>query len=161
MPRNYSNPVVGSGVYTGQATVYPKYAPLYSGVNGDAYYATSQSAFSPSWSTEVFFWDPSIESEASSNIRVNEIRFGDGYSQRYEDGINTQPLILSMIFANRPLAEALGMMHFLHEKGGARSFLYTPQAPYNQQRKFICKEFSHKQNFFNNVTVNAKFEQVF
>lgn len=107
-----------------------------------------------------FTWRPSYQGDADLSPRLKVIKFGDGYEQRVRDGINSTLIKLNMIFAERDIQEATAILHFLHTREGAESFLYTPTQPLNKLMRFSCKELTYSENFANSFTINAKFEQV-
>ena len=46
-----------------------------------------------------FFWKPSYNMSTTHAPRVKSIKFGDGYEQRFKDGINNSLLSISLIIA--------------------------------------------------------------
>ncbi len=107
-----------------------------------------------------FIWRPSYDGENDLSPRVKTIKFGDGYEQRVRDGINNTLIKMNLIFANRDIYEATAIIHFLYARAGSESFLFTPTQPLNKLLLFTCKEYTFVENFANNITINAKFEQV-
>jgi phage-related protein len=106
-----------------------------------------------------FIWKPSYNSPADHSPKVRSIQFADGYEQRIPDGLNNNLLILNLTFELRDLPEAAAILHFLHTRKGSESFVFTPPAPYAERKKFICKDWSHNEVFFNNHSIRAKFEE--
>ena len=92
--------------------------------------------------------------------RTKNIKFGDGYEQRFKDGINNDLLSLSLNFDGRDLLEAKAILHFLESKNGAESFFFRPPSPYDALRKFTSSEFSSSIIFKNNINITATFKQV-
>lgn len=108
---------------------------------------------------DTFTWTPDYSANLSKKPRVNSAKFGDGYSQRVGEGINTNPKMWSVGFTVAPaVGDAIDA--FLDTKGGALSFLWTPPRE-SVARAFICPEWSKSESSYGEVTVNAKFEQVF
>jgi hypothetical protein len=91
--------------------------------------------------------------------RVKSIAFGDGYSQRVRDGINTNPQTWSLSFSNRTDIEADAIDAFLTARGGYESFDWTPYG--ESAGKYVCKEWSKSLDGFNRNTIQAVFEQIF
>lgn len=107
----------------------------------------------------IFLWTPSYRSNTNNEPRVNQIQFGDGYSQRLEDGINNVLLNLELNFDNRDLNEATAILHFLYVRKGVESFLFTARPPFGKQKRFICKQWSDTSNFYNDISIRARFEE--
>ena len=115
---------------------------------------------SPTGTRPYFFWKPSYGVQVSNTPRAKSIRFGDGYEQRFRDGINNNLLILSISFDSVEEKEATAISHFLDDKGGVDDFFYLPPSPHQVLSKFICREWQTVFNFDNNFSVSATFEQV-
>lgn len=109
--------------------------------------------------TREFFWKPSLGLEVSQKPRVKEIALGAGYTQIYQDGINESLLELNLSFNNRSDNEAYAILHFLEQHYGCIPFQFTPPAPYDQKKSFVCEEWQHTYNYKNNHSITAKFNQ--
>lgn len=106
-----------------------------------------------------FIWKPSYNSSSDHTPRVKTIQFDDGYEQRIADGINNNLLSLSLSFDLRDLTEARAILHFLYARQGSESFFFMPPPPYETVKKFVCKEWSHNEVFFNNHSIRARFDE--
>lgn len=109
--------------------------------------------------TRDFFWKPSLSLNVSSAPRMQEINVGGSYTQIYSDGINENLLNLDLQFNNRSDEEAYAILHFLEQKLGQKPFNFTPPAPYNRKKNFVCQEWSHTYNYKNNHSISARFEE--
>ena len=108
----------------------------------------------------TFTWTPSFGSPESSQPKVLETDFGDGYSQRVRMGLNSDPKTWDLRFDNRADAERDQIRNFLEARGGAEAFDWTTL--YGQTgRKWICKEWNIDPTHANNNQIRAKFQQVF
>ena len=107
-----------------------------------------------------FFWLPSYGSSIKLQPKVKVIKFGDSYEQRTPDGINTTLLEIDYVFSNRTLQESTAILHFLKQLAGATTFVHTPSAPYDSQRKFVCRAWDNDFAFIDNFNIRAKFEEV-
>lgn len=107
-----------------------------------------------------FIWAPSYSSNVEVTPAVKRIQFGGGYEQRVEDGINNILLQINLKFDQRDINEATAIIHFLTKRRGVESFLYTPAPPYNTQGRYVCRSWSHVSDFYNNISISAKFDQV-
>lgn len=101
----------------------------------------------------------------STAPRIREVKFGDGYSQRAQDGINYLNEGWDLTFANRSFTEIFNMESFLETKGGVTSF--TWQAPGETEVKVICRDWSVNTLYHTGTnatsigTLTAKFERVY
>lgn len=76
----------------------------------------------------------------ASAPRVRETKFGDGYSQRVQDGINYMNESWDLTFNNRSFTDISTMRTFLEGKGGVVAFTWTP--PGETEIKVICRDWS-------------------
>jgi len=106
-----------------------------------------------------FFWKPSYNSSSNNEPKTRYIQYGDGYEQRYVDGINSNPFNFDLNFDYRTDAEATAIIHFLYTRRGVESFWFKAPAPYDEFRKYIAKQWTHTPVFSNNNTIRVKFEQ--
>ena len=109
--------------------------------------------------TRDFFWKPSIGLSVDQKPRMKEVAMGTSYTQIYRDGINESLLNLDLQFNNRDDDEAYAILHFLEQHLAYLPFRFTPPAPYDSQRNFVCQQWSHKYNYKNNHSISAKFEE--
>lgn len=107
-----------------------------------------------------FIWKPSYDFENDNKPRIKTIQFGDGYSQDIRDGINNLLLNYNFNFNNRDLREATAILHFLTTRSGSESFLFLCPMPRGVNFRFKVKQWTDKQNFFNNYSITAAFTQV-
>jgi phage-related protein len=95
-----------------------------------------------------------------SKPRVNSASFGDGYSQRFAVGINTQDDTWSLTFRNRTIEDINAIITFLEDKKGATYFLWTPVGE-TTQVKVICSEWSVDYNSEFSKSLSCKFTRVY
>ena len=104
---------------------------------------------------------PSYGSAGDTGFRVLEANFGDGYSQRAADGLNSVGRVWSLTWENRPDADIATIYDFLIDKLGFEAFLWTAPdeaAP----RKWICGEDISKTPVATGyATIRCEFEEVF
>ena len=103
-----------------------------------------------------FFFIPSYNSNIEVRPAIKKIQFGDGFSQRSIDGVNSILLPFSLTFDKRTDAEARAILHFLEMRKGL-SFILTPPFPWNIKKVFVCESFRHSQIFANNHSISAEF----
>jgi phage-related protein len=110
----------------------------------------------------IFNYVPSYGSQLNCEPRLLEAPFGDGYSQRAGDGINTDPQNWPLVFEPFTNDEADAIEAFFKARlaaGGLEAFDWTP--PFKASAKFICRSWSRSYDRFNSNTIHALFEQVF
>ncbi len=76
----------------------------------------------------------------SSQPRIRQTQFGDGYSQRSQDGINYMSDSWELTFNNRTYTDISAMITILETKGGVTAFTWTP--PGSTEIKVICSDWS-------------------
>jgi phage-related protein len=109
--------------------------------------------------TREFYWRPSLSLSVNQSPRLNTIISQNGYNQVYRDGINESLLKLNLEFNGRSDHEIKAILHFLEQHYGAVPFAFSPPAPYESIKNFVCLEWEHRYNFKNNHSVRAVFEQ--
>mgnify|MGYP003657162145 CR=1 FL=1 len=107
-----------------------------------------------------FIWTPAYNMSVTHQPRVKSIKFGDGYEQRIQDGINNDLLKVSLVFDGRDMKESTSILHFLESRLGKDFFFFTPPSPYNTRRKFTCQEFSSSLVSQGVMNISASFNQV-
>lgn len=107
-----------------------------------------------------FIWIPSYNKRVNHSPKSKTIKFGDGYEQRTQDGINNELLNISLSFDGRDLLETEAILNFLYRMKGYLGFIYTPSAPYNSQKLYVCRNYEATQVFFNNFSITATFDEV-
>jgi phage-related protein len=104
--------------------------------------------------------NPAPGSTVTTTPRVRLVRFGDGYSQRTRDGLNTIERERRLIWREIPKAHAHAIVAFLEARGGAEAFWYTfPGEP--APEKVICPSWSEQPEAVNVSTVTAAFQRVY
>jgi phage-related protein len=110
----------------------------------------------------AFTWTPDFGASNNPKQSVIESRFGDGYSQRQQVGLNGSADVWSVTFGNRSADEAGQITDFLEARGGVEAFDWTPPGA-SYPARFICRSgnWSVTTVKFNLYSISAKFEQVF
>jgi phage-related protein len=131
-------------------------------LNGGAAGAIS-TIYNPAW-TSGFMFVPSYSSALNTETRKIEAKFGDGYSQRQRDGLNSNTYSWKLNFENRSDRESRAICNFIDDKGGVDSFNLLMPANVlvtNPLLKYIAVNPQVNTNSFNLNNVNADFIQVF
>lgn len=108
----------------------------------------------------TFTYIPDIGAQVEYKLRFKEAKFGDGYEQRYADGLNSVSEVWSLAFTNRDNTDIDAIITFLKARAGVEVFDW--ETPNGDTLKFRCKQFS-KGIPVNGVISDASavFEQVF
>lgn len=109
----------------------------------------------------VFTWIPALNAQKAVKPRVLLAKFGDGYSQRVPDGLNTMLRTYSVQFTNRVQAECDAIEAFLIAQGGVLSFDWTPIG--GAAGKWICgvpSGWTRTELGLGIATIAATFEEV-
>lgn len=86
---------------------------------------------------ETLIYSPLVSSTGKADFRVRELQFGDGYSQRAPDGINTDLRTYSLEFRGRA-DYVQEVSNFFTRHKGVKAFKWKPQDRDNE-RLFTCK----------------------
>ena len=108
----------------------------------------------------TFNWVISGGTKKRSKPRVLRNQFGDGYSQRIADGINTDAKTWDVAIQYRTTTEADAIEAFLDARGGVDSFDWTPPLSATAI-KVICQTWDRDIAHGAAQAISAVFEQVF
>lgn len=101
---------------------------------------------------------PSLSSSFEEEPRILRVDFGDGYSQRVADGLNSNQMKVTLNFDVLTSVELGTIRTFLSARGGYEAFTYTlPQEV--SARKWICPRWNHQPNG-NLFSLSAELEEV-
>jgi len=106
-----------------------------------------------------FEFAPLTRLQAKNKPRRLESHFGDGYSQRTADGINTNPREWDVSFAFDSEATMDTIDDFFETKAGVTAFTWTP--PGKPEGTFICSEWNRSYPEKTRSIITAVFLQVF
>lgn len=108
----------------------------------------------------TFSYIADAQPDAPRAPATNNAKFGDGYEQRSEAGINSLPEIWEVSFTNRDLSEANAIDTFFKDRKGVTYFQWT--TPTGVSGNFICRSWNYKRvNAILASITAARFEQVF
>jgi len=107
---------------------------------------------------QLFTWVPDEGSTQSVEPRVLLAKFGDGYEQRTNDGINHMPEVWSVSFSGNT-TEIGSIVAFLKAHGGSVKFDWV--TPFSDLLVFVCKKWSISRQVTGVHTLTAEFNQVF
>ncbi|MDE8343586.1 MAG: phage tail protein [Acidocella sp.] len=89
----------------------------------------------------TFAFIPDFSAQVMYQPNVVVAKFGDGYEQRVQFGINANPQKWSLNFRRRLDAEANAIDAFLQAAGALASFFWTPPGQ-TVPLKFLCRKWS-------------------
>jgi phage-related protein len=107
---------------------------------------------------ETFTWCAKIEPVGQVDFRVKSSKFGDGYEQRAQDGINNKSQSWPLTFVAKE-AQIKEIRDFLDRQAGASPFYWT--APLADQLLYRCKTYQITPMGADMYTLSATFEQAF
>ena len=107
-----------------------------------------------------FIWIPSYNKSVNHSPKSKTVKFGDGYEQRTQDGINNELLSIDLSFNSRDLYETEAILNFLFRMNGYLSFIFIGNAPYDSEKLFVCRNYNSSPVFYDNFNVSATFEEV-
>ncbi len=107
--------------------------------------------------TATFTWIPDTGAKLTKEPRLRSAKFGDGYEQRAQDGINANMQKRELSFSGRGLGECDLITAFLDARGGTEAFYYTHSR--DIQRLWICRSWSSTDSVASGDVV-ATFEEV-
>lgn len=108
----------------------------------------------------IFTYVPDRGYTRNTKPKVLVYQFGDGYSQRIPDGLNSIRYDYSLTFNNRSIPEANAIIQFFEGTFGAEYFLWTPPQE-TTQIKVIASDWSNTYESAISRTVSVNFTQVF
>lgn len=108
----------------------------------------------------IFNFTPSKAFSKSAKTRVITAQFGDGYSQRIPDGINSVVREWNISFNNNSIIQINSIEDFFNLHKGSTPFLWIPPGE-SVQYTVICPEWTRTYNSHLSATISAKFTQVF
>ncbi len=119
-----------------------------------------QGTFNDGTVTKPYFgWKLSYNWTNPHQPKVKTISFGDGFAQNIRDGLSNDLLTFDATFENRSLDESTAILHFFYIRAGSESFFFIPPDPYATLKRFLVKNYTPKQNFYDNYSISAHFEE--
>lgn len=107
-----------------------------------------------------FTYRPTYGVEASTKPRVLEATFGDGYTQRVANGMNTMMETWNLTFSNLPESVAVAIDTFFRARGGVEAFTWKTPRDSVATKNFLCREWKTVYADEDKSSVQASFEQV-
>lgn len=107
----------------------------------------------------TFTFTPDFGAAGTTKPRVRTAQFGDGYQQRVQDGINSQPRSWSLSFVNRDDTETDAIEAFFLAAAGVSSFGWTP--PRGAAGRWVCPEWEVTVVRHGLNSISATFHEVF
>ena len=104
--------------------------------------------------------DPIRATKPVTNTRILQAPFGDGYTQRAGDGINTIIQRWTVEWNCLDSTSSDELIDFFEARGGYESFLWTPPGD-SREKKFVCKQWTETHPGNSKKGLTASLEQVF
>jgi len=104
--------------------------------------------------------NPIYNARISPKPSVNVISFGDGFEQRYTEGLNQNPITLNLVFEVNQ-SEANTAVEFLDDqiKNGTSFNYRLPNE--SVTRKYVCTTYPRTIPFLDRIRLSCVFRQVF
>jgi phage-related protein len=103
---------------------------------------------------------PTYGAQKTSQPKVRQVQFGDGYSQRLTVGLNQDPKVWSLTWEVSE-TDSDTIETFLNARAAdGASFDWTPPDEATAY-KWICYDWSKSIPYLNRATIQASFTQVF
>jgi phage-related protein len=103
---------------------------------------------------------PSYGAQKTSQPKVRQIKFGDGYAQRATVGLNQNPKSWTLTW-EISATDAVTIEAFLDARGtDAASFDWTPPDS-STSYKWVCYSWTKSIPYYGRSTIQATFQQVF
>ena len=103
--------------------------------------------------------NPTYGAQKTSQPKVRQVQFGDGYVQRLTFGLNQDPKVWNLTFEVSE-TDADTIETFLEARAGAESFTWS-QPDESNSYKWICLNWSKTIPYLNRATIQATFQEVF
>ena len=107
----------------------------------------------------TFTYIPSYGAAQKKKPAVLSVKFGDGYEQRAQFGINQNPRMWDLQFNGKTETEADAIDNFLTAEKGVTYFNWTP--PQGAAGKWICRNWDISLVDIDCYNITATFEEVF
>jgi phage-related protein len=104
--------------------------------------------------------NPSYNYRKATETRILRTEFGDGYTQRAADGLNSIKKVVDLAFQNVTKTNADAIETFFTARGGWEAFNYTLPDE-SSARKFIAEKWERQATGPNLFTVHVTLEEVF
>lgn len=111
------------------------------------------------WTKDIFYWKLNEGVEIQEAPRYLKSPTQNEFFIRQNDGLNKSLLNFSFTLMSRSDSEAKAILHFLEKHRGRDQFRFTPPAPYNEEKTFICTEWKHSIKFKNNNDISVVFRE--
>tara|TARA_Y100000361_G_scaffold146489_1_gene156966 strand:- start:23 stop:364 length:342 start_codon:yes stop_codon:yes gene_type:complete len=104
--------------------------------------------------------NPIYNTRIDARPKITVVSFGDGFEQRLTEGLNQNPLTVSLVF-ELSQTDADTAITFLNARiDDGASFDYTLPSE-SSTRKFVCSSFPRTIPFLNRVRLSCVFREVF
>ena len=102
--------------------------------------------------------NPTYGAQKTSQPKVRQVQFGDGYVQRLTFGLNQDLKTWNLTFEVSE-ADADTLETFLEARGGSEYFTWSPPDE-TTSYKWICSNWSKTIPYLNRATIQATFQEV-
>ena len=108
--------------------------------------------------------NPNVDYGHDTEANVLEVKFGDNYTQRTGNGLNTMQRVLQLQWGPITPANADALEAFFRSQGGWAPFMYQTPLDFlrgQPARRYVCKKWNRRTAQINAEHVSAVFEEDF
>lgn len=102
--------------------------------------------------------DFGAQKRSQPNVRIS--KFGSGYEQRTQFGINQNPKRWELTWTAQSNTAADAIEAFFDARAGVEAFDWTPLND-TESYKFVCRQWAREHRYADINTITATFEEVF
>lgn len=157
----------GYAYYTGMAIEgtanYVKYINAGPDLVSNTPAGVIKTVINPCWTTGFYFL-PSYSTNVENEIKTITAQFGDGYSQRQRDGINSVKSTYNFSFENRSEKETKAILNFVEDKAGVEPFsilMNSTSISNDPSQKFVATNPKVTFSNYDSNTISVTLTQVF
>lgn len=132
-------------------------------INSSTVAGKINTVLNPCWTTG-FYFIPSYSTSFEAKNKTIISQFGDGYSQRQRDGINSVQYNYNTVFENRSDKETRAILNFVQDKGGVEPIkLLMPVSALSNDPslKYVCSDAKVSTQNYNSNNISLTLTQVF
>lgn len=107
----------------------------------------------------TFIWVPSYSTAVERAPKILKAQFGDNYAQRAKDGINANPLSISIVFDDITGAVKAAIDAFLEDLEGTTPFNFT--LPGGVEKQYVCEKWSYRYSAYDSYSMQMTFVEDF
>lgn len=111
---------------------------------------------------DTFSWVEDRGATSKTEMEINEISFGDGYTHKSQKSLNPEKTTYNVSFINRDSQQIDDIVSFLKARGGYIAFLWQPKICPDTKPEILvtCNEWTRQTPIGTITSLKAVFELV-